>query len=128
MPSYAGDADATALQMDEEQNVVRDQSSPGEHFHRKEVGTRQNVFMGGDKILPRSSSTSLRRPRNPVTAQNVYREDEEKLPVDKNGICQSDTDECGRRKLANQRDALTQTCSVTQSVTDADAPEERSGL
>ena len=51
VPGYAGDADAPALQMNEEQNVVGDESSQGEQFHGKEVSTRQNVFIGGDKVL-----------------------------------------------------------------------------
>src|ERR1700680_3429391 len=57
--------------MNEEQNMVGDQASQGEHFHHKEVSARQNVLMRGDKVFPGGDSASLRRRGNPVTAKNV---------------------------------------------------------
>src|SRR5450755_5086036 len=69
MSGNTGHSDATAPQVNEEQNVVGNQSSPCEHFHGEEVSTRQNIHARGDKVLPGGCSASLRSWRNPVTAQ-----------------------------------------------------------
>jgi hypothetical protein len=71
MPGYTSHSDATAPQMNEEQNVVNNQSSPAEHFHSEEVSPRQNIHVCGDKVLPRGGSASLWSRSNVVTSQNV---------------------------------------------------------
>src|SRR5450755_3491944 len=56
MSGNTGHADATAPHVNEEQNVVGNQSSPREHFHGEEVSTRQNIDVCGDEVLPRGGS------------------------------------------------------------------------
>ena len=54
-----GDANAATLQMDKEQHIVSDQSSPGEHLHREEIGASQHIHVSGDEIPPGSGLASL---------------------------------------------------------------------
>ena len=68
-----GDGDSPALQMKEKQHVVRDQTSPGEHFDRKEVGSRQHVHVPADEFLPRSCLTPFGGGWNSVPAQEQLR-------------------------------------------------------
>jgi hypothetical protein len=43
MPRYAGNANASALQMDQEENIIRDQTFPGEHLDGKEVDSGKHI-------------------------------------------------------------------------------------
>ena len=45
MSGNAGDAHPAAFQMQEEQHVVGNQSSPGEHFHGEEIGPSQHIHV-----------------------------------------------------------------------------------
>jgi len=52
MSGQTGETDAARFQMNEEQDVVGGETSPGEHFDCEEVGTSQDGHVGGDEILP----------------------------------------------------------------------------
>jgi hypothetical protein len=52
MLGQTGETDAARFQMNEEQDVVGGETSPGEHFDGEEVGTCQAGHVGGDEILP----------------------------------------------------------------------------
>ena len=54
MFGQTGEADATRFQLNEEQDVVGGETSPGEHFDGEEVGTCQDVHVGVNEILPSS--------------------------------------------------------------------------
>jgi hypothetical protein len=57
--------------MNEEQHVIGGETSPGEHFHREEVGACQDGHMGGNEILPGGFLASLGRRSDPVSAKDV---------------------------------------------------------
>ena len=52
MFGQTGETDAARFQMDEEQDVVGGETSPGKHFDGEEVGTCQDSQVGGDEIPP----------------------------------------------------------------------------
>ena len=52
MFGQTSEADAARFQMNEEQDVVGGETSPGEHFDGEEVGTCQDGHVGGNEILP----------------------------------------------------------------------------
>ena len=52
MPGQTGETDAARFQLDEKQHVVGGETSPGEHFHREEVGAGQDVHVRSNEILP----------------------------------------------------------------------------
>src|SRR5215475_1850327 len=52
MFGQTGESDAARFQMNEEQDVVGGETSPGQHFDCEEVGTCQDGHVGGDEILP----------------------------------------------------------------------------
>src|SRR5215467_6116422 len=52
MFGQSGETHPARFQMNEEQDVVGGEASPGEHFNCEEVGTNQNGHVGGDEILP----------------------------------------------------------------------------
>jgi hypothetical protein len=57
--------------MNEEQDVVGGETSPGEHFDREEVGTCQDGHVGGDEILPGGILAPLGCRLDPVAAKDV---------------------------------------------------------
>ena len=69
MPGQAREADAARFQMDEEQDVVGGDTSPGEHFDSEEVGTCQDGHVGGNEILPGGILAPLGRRGDPVPAK-----------------------------------------------------------
>jgi hypothetical protein len=71
MPGNSGQADTPTLQVNEEQDVVCHQPTPGEHFDREEIDAGQHRQMRLNKVLPRRGLASLRRWRNPVALQNI---------------------------------------------------------
>ena len=52
MFGQTGEADPARFQMNEEQDIVGGQTSPGEHLDGEEVGAGQDRHVGGDEILP----------------------------------------------------------------------------
>jgi hypothetical protein len=48
----SGERDASRFQMQEEENVVGDQASPGEHFDGEEINTGQHGQMRPNKVCP----------------------------------------------------------------------------
>src|SRR5580658_10777533 len=71
MSRDSGHVDAPAFQVDEEEHVVGNESSPREHFQSEKVRARQNIHVRRDEIPPRSRSAPLRCRGNAMTAQNV---------------------------------------------------------
>src|SRR5215475_12649545 len=66
-----GETDAARFQMNEEQDVVGGETSPGEHFNCEEVGTSQDSHVGGNEILPGGVLAALGCRLNPVSAKDV---------------------------------------------------------
>jgi len=52
MLGQPGEGDPARFQVNEEQDVVGGETSPGEHFHREEGCARQNGHVRGDEVLP----------------------------------------------------------------------------
>jgi len=71
MPGQAGQADAARFQMNEEQDVLGGETSPGEHFDSEEVGTCQDGHVGGNEIFPSGILAPLGCRSDPESAQDV---------------------------------------------------------
>ena len=71
VPGDAGQRHSPCFQLDDKQNVVRCQTSPGEHLGGKEVHACQHRHVGGDEVLPCSRLAPFRSRRDPMPAQNV---------------------------------------------------------
>jgi hypothetical protein len=71
MSGQTGETDAARFQMNEEQDVVGGEASPGEHFDGEEVGTCQDGHVRGDEILPGGILAPLGCRLDPVSAKDV---------------------------------------------------------
>jgi hypothetical protein len=71
MFGQTGETDPARFQMNEEQDVVGGETSPGKHFNSEEVGTCQDGHVGGDEIPPGGILASFRCRLDPVTAKDV---------------------------------------------------------
>ena len=71
MFGQAGDTHPATFQMNEKQDVVGDKTSPGKHFDREEVGTRQDGHVRGNEILPGRILAPLRCRLDPVAAEDI---------------------------------------------------------
>jgi hypothetical protein len=71
MPRDPGQAHATALQMNEEPDVVGDQPAPSKNLHRKEVDPGQHGQMRLDEFLPPCVLAPFRDWRDAMTLQDV---------------------------------------------------------
>src|SRR5262245_39999851 len=52
MAGDAGESDASAFQIKEEQDVIGRESTPGQHFDSEEVAAGKYGHVGGDEVLP----------------------------------------------------------------------------
>ena len=68
---HAGKDDSSRLQLNHEQNVIGDQTSPSQHLDGKEVHPGQNRHMRSDEFLPARCPTTVRSRRNPMPSENV---------------------------------------------------------
>lgn len=68
---HAGNADFSALQMDEEENVIGCQTFPGEHLDGKEVDSDKHIHVRVDEVLPGGDLAPFRSRCNAVSAQGV---------------------------------------------------------
>ncbi|MBV8552555.1 MAG: hypothetical protein JOY54_14745 [Acidobacteriaceae bacterium] len=64
----SGERDGSRLQVQEEQNVVGDQVSPGEHFDREEVDARLDRHAGANEVRPVHLLAALGSRRNTKSA------------------------------------------------------------
>ena len=48
----ARNLDITALKMNKEKHVLRDQAAQCEHFHGEEIGSRENGHVGANEVFP----------------------------------------------------------------------------
>src|SRR5215471_16596415 len=71
MPGDTADPDPTALQLDEEQHVVRYQAAPSQHLRREEIGPGEHVHVRPDELLPSRAPTTRGRWRDVVSAQDI---------------------------------------------------------
>jgi hypothetical protein len=71
MSCNTGQTYAPGLKMKEEQNVIRDQTSPREHLNREEIDSGQDRHMRSDELLPVCVLATLRRRRDAMTAKDV---------------------------------------------------------
>ena len=67
----AGDVDAAALQVNEEQHIVRDQASKRHNLDCEEVGCHEESEVGPNKFSPGGRTFAHRRWRYTVTPQNI---------------------------------------------------------
>src|SRR5215472_14749954 len=67
----SGQTDKATLQVNEEQDVVCHQPTPGEHFDCEEIDAGQHRHMRLNEFLPGRGLAPLRRWRNPVALQNI---------------------------------------------------------
>src|ERR1022692_1039039 len=70
MFGQTGETDAAGLQMNEEQDVVGGETSPGEHFDGEELGTCQDGHVRGDEIFPGCILAPLGCGPDPVSAKD----------------------------------------------------------
>ena len=71
MSGDAAQPHSATADLDEEQNVVRDEPSPCQHFDREEVRASEHVHMRLDELLPGGRATPLGRRWDLVTTQDV---------------------------------------------------------
>ena len=71
MSGQASETDPARFQMDEEEDVVGGETSPGEHCDGEEVGTCQDGHVGVNEILPGGIVNPLGRRGDPVSAKDV---------------------------------------------------------
>jgi hypothetical protein len=71
MSGQAGEGDPAGFQMDEEQDVVGGETSPGKHLNGEEIGACQDGEVGGDEIAPGGSLAAFRCRRDPVPTKDV---------------------------------------------------------
>jgi hypothetical protein len=71
MFGQTGETDAARFQMNEEQDVVGGETSPGKHFDGEEVGTCKDGDVGGNEILPGGIVAPLGCRLYPVSTQDV---------------------------------------------------------
>src|SRR5215471_20162651 len=71
MSGNPGQADAATLQMNEEQHVVRHQTTPCKHLDREEVNAGQHRHMRLNELLPGCCLAALRRRPNSMAPQNI---------------------------------------------------------
>ena len=71
MSGDAGKRNATTLQMKEEQDIVRHQTPPGQHFDCEEIRPRQDGHVRGHEVLPRGGLTPLRCRRDTVATEGI---------------------------------------------------------
>ena len=71
VPSNPGKDHSAAVQVNEEQNIVGHQTTPGQHLDCEEVYTGQHRHMGLNKLLPGRVLASFRRRREAMPLQNV---------------------------------------------------------
>ena len=71
MFGQTGETDAARFQMNEEQDVVGGETSPGKHFDGEEVSTCQDGHVRGDEIFPSRILAPLGCRSDPVSAQDV---------------------------------------------------------
>jgi hypothetical protein len=64
-------ADAPTLQLNEEQNTIRHQPSPREHFDREEINPGQNCHVGLNELSPGRVLTPFGRRLNAVPPEDV---------------------------------------------------------
>src|SRR5580704_7392795 len=57
--------------MNEEQHVIRHQSSPGKHFNGEEITACQHIHVSGEKVFPRSHLAPLGSWSDAVTPKYV---------------------------------------------------------
>lgn len=67
----AAESNTPALQMNEEQDIVRGQAPPGEHFNGEEINACQHDHVRSNEVLPVRALALLRRRCDTVTAKDV---------------------------------------------------------
>lgn len=71
MACDAGKRDASGLEIEEEQDVVGGEPTPGQDLDGEEVGSRKHSHVGGDEVLPGRGLATLWRGWDAVTLKHV---------------------------------------------------------
>ena len=71
MRRHPRNMDLSAAQMDEEDHVIRHESTECPHLGRKEISGHKDVHVGADKLLPRRGRLALGSRRDAVALEDV---------------------------------------------------------
>ena len=71
MRSHSGQANLATPQMNEEEDIVGDQSLEGDNFDGEEIGPGQNIQMSTDEVFPIRRVLSLGSGRDVVTTEDI---------------------------------------------------------
>ena len=71
MRSHSGQANLATPQMNEEKDIVGDQSLEGDNFDGEEIGPGQNIQMSTDGVFPTRRVLSLGGGREVVTTEDI---------------------------------------------------------
>ena len=71
MWSHPGQADLATLHMNEEQDIVSDQSLESDNFNGEEIGSSQNIQMSANEVLPTGGVLPLGSGRDVVATEDI---------------------------------------------------------
>jgi hypothetical protein len=71
MRGHSGQADLATLQMNEEKDIVGDQSLECDNFDSEEVGPGQNIQMSADEVFPTGGVLSLVCRKDVVATEDI---------------------------------------------------------
>ena len=71
MSRHPCQADLATLQMNEEQDIVSDQSLESDDFNGEEIGSSQNIQMSADEVFPTGAVLSLGCRKDVVATQDI---------------------------------------------------------
>ena len=71
MRRHPRNMDLSAAQMDEEEHVIRHESTECPHLGRKEISGHKDVHVGADKLLPRRGRLALGSRRDAMALEDV---------------------------------------------------------
>jgi hypothetical protein len=71
MRRHPGQADLATLQMNEEEDIVSDQSLESDDFYGEEIGSSQNIQMSANEVFPTGGVLSLGSGKEVVATQDI---------------------------------------------------------
>src|SRR5690349_15513349 len=71
VPGDTGEGNAARLQVEKEEDAIRNETTPGQDFNREETCSGQDGHVSGDEDFPSRALASLGRWRDAVPLQNV---------------------------------------------------------
>ena len=71
VPGDTGEGNAPGFQVEKEEDVIRNETTPSQDLNREEVCTGKDGHVSGDEVLSSRTLAALRRWRDAVPLQNV---------------------------------------------------------